>query len=195
MANDMVIAVTKAILGAGMKQAFYSGNTATANSGQRQPVHADTGQLWPNLEVATPPYSFVVNVPVVDMGPENGSTELWPGTHLDTSVTIQHGDIKVPAEKLEARRRVAPPLQPTVRAGSAVIRDIRLWHAGMPNRSNQHRPMIALIHNVSWWPIEPLRFPKGTESIFEHPDLKTLAKFVDDEIDYVHQSHAYEYTK
>lgn len=194
MVNDIAIAAVKPILGPGMRSAFYSGNTATAGGAQRQPVHADVGQLWPDLEHPTPPYAYVVNVPTVDMGPDNGSTELWPGTHLDTTVSMQAGDIKVPADKLDARRRVAPPVQPLVRAGSVVIRDVRLWHAGMPNPSRQHRPMIALIYSVSWWPVEPLRFPKGTEPIFQHPDLTTVARFVDEEIDYVHQSHAYEYT-
>src|SRR3712207_6891852 len=55
----------------GLKNAYYSGNTALPG-GERQPVHPDVGQLWPGLEQATPPFGFVVNVPVVDMTEENG---------------------------------------------------------------------------------------------------------------------------
>src|SRR5579862_9594892 len=65
LVNEIAIAVTKSILGAGLKNVFYSGNTALPSK-TRQPVHADTGQLWPNLEVATPAYQLVVNVPLVD---------------------------------------------------------------------------------------------------------------------------------
>lgn len=194
LVNDAAIAVTKGLLGAGLKNAFYSGNTAL-QSDHRQPVHADSGQLWPNLKSAHPAYAIVVNVPLVDMSEENGSTEMWPGTHLDTSVVMQQGDIKVSAEVLEARRSVEPPMQPTVRAGSLVLRDIRMWHAGMPNHTPTPRPMIAMIHYVSWWPTKPLRFPKGTESIFDHPDMKTDALFTDEAIDHIEAPGAYEYAQ
>ncbi|MBV9852288.1 MAG: phytanoyl-CoA dioxygenase family protein [Armatimonadetes bacterium] len=191
--NEPAIAVTHALLGDGLKNAFYSGNTALPG-GTRQPVHADVGQLWPDLDVATPPFGVVVNVPVVDMTPENGSTEIWPGTHRDTTVFIQHGDIKVPQDKLEARRADVPPLQPVVRAGSVVIRDLRLWHAGMPNHTDQPRPMIAMIHWVSWWGDgEPLVFPKSEEAFFHHPVLRTIARFTDEPIDYIRHGTAYDF--
>jgi len=192
LVNDMVIAVTKAVLGPGLKSFFYSGNTAV-RSEQRQPVHVDTGQLWRGLDVATPAFNLVINVPVVDMNPENGSTEIWPGTHKDTTVAI-HDDIKISAGALAKWRERVTPFQPTISAGSVLIRDIRLWHAGMPNRTDNPRPMIAMIHGVSWWGYAgTLKFPKGTESLFEHPDLRTNAEFVEGPIDYIRAPQAYEY--
>jgi ectoine hydroxylase-related dioxygenase (phytanoyl-CoA dioxygenase family) len=193
--NDMAIAVTKAVLGAGVKNSAYTGNTALPG-GSKQPVHADMGQLWQNLETATPPYALVVNVPVVDMSEENGSTEIWRGTHLDTTIFVQHEDIKVPEDRLEAQRAIAPPLQPRVQRGSILIRDIRLWHRGMPNHTQNPRPMIAMIHWVSWWNSgSDIRFPKGTEAFFQHPDLTTTAEFVDGEIDYLHHNQAFDLQK
>jgi len=194
LVNDIVIAVTKSILGAGLKNVFYSGNTALP-SDSRQPVHADTGQLWPNLEVSTPAYQLVVNMPLVDMSEENGSTEIWPGTHLDTTVAIQAVDLKVPKEKLARRRAISPPVQPTVKLGSAVIRDIRLWHAGMPNRTKVARPMLAMIHSVTWWPDSPIPFAKGSERYLEHPDLRTVAEFIDGPIDYLFHHSAHDLQK
>jgi hypothetical protein len=193
LVNDAAIAVTKGILGPGLKNAFYSGNTAMPSE-NRQPVHADMGHLWTDLEVAHPAYAIVINAPLVDMSVENGSTEMWPGTHKDTSVALQSGDIKVSPEKQEARRAIEPPSQPTVKAGSLVLRDIRMWHAGMPNRTLQPRPMLAMIHYVGWWPTGPLKFPHGTESLFEHPDLVTHAEFTSEPIDYISAPGAYEYT-
>lgn len=74
-----------------------------------------------------------------------------------------------------------------------VIRDMRLWHAGMPNPSDQPRPMIAMIHYVSWWSdLQPMIFPKGTETFFEHPDLVSLVKFVDGEVDYLKRHQAFD---
>lgn len=194
LVNDAVIRVTKEILGNGLKNAFYSGNTALQGP-NRQPVHADMGQLWPGQEVAHPAYALVVNLPLVDMGPENGATEIWPGTHLDVSVVQQDGDIKASAEAQAKWRKVEEPVQPFVKAGSAIIRDIRMWHAGMPNHTPVPRPMLAMIHYVYWWQTEPLKFPKGTEALFEHPDLFTHAEFVEGEIDYIGNPGGFEYAE
>ena len=195
LVNDLVIAVTRAVLGPGVKNSYYSGNTALPG-GTRQPVHPDVAQLWPDLEHPTPAFGLVVNVPVVDMSPENGSTELWPGTHGDTRFSIRDGSLRVPEDVLEARRRERAPLQPTVAAGSVVIRDIRLWHAGMPNRTDKPRPMIAMIHWCGWWnDNEPVTFPKGTEDFFAHDHLRTNARFVDGPIDHIRHNQAYDFQK
>lgn len=193
MVNEYAIQVTHAILGNGLKNGLYSGNTAMPSE-ERQPVHADLGQLWPRQKTAHPPYALVVNLPLVDMGPENGSTEIWPGTHLDTSVTMSDGDIKVSVEAQEARRAVCPPLQPEVKAGSILIRDIRMWHAGMPNRTDRPRPMIAHVHHVSWWPTGAIKFVKGSEPFLEHPVLHTHAEFLD-AVDHISAPQSYEFAK
>lgn len=52
-------------------------------------------------------------------------------------------------EVLEKRRMVRPPVQPEVEAGDIMIRDLRLWHAGMPNSSEKHRIMLGLGYMVS----------------------------------------------
>ena len=195
LVNDLVIAVTKAVLGPGVKNSYYSGNTALPG-GTRQPVHPDVAQLWPNLEHPTPPFGLVVNVPVVDMDAENGSTELWPGTHRDTTFSIHQGSLRIPEEALAKHRAARPPLQPSVRAGSVVLRDIRLWHAGMPNHTQTPRPMIAMIHWCGWWGnVDPVPFPKGTEEFFAHPDLHTNARFVDGPIDHTLHNQAYDLQK
>ena len=191
LVNPLVIAVTRALLGPGLKNTMYSGNTALPG-GTRQPVHPDIGQLWPQLEHPTPPYALVVNVPVVDMDAHNGSTELWPGTHLDTTFSIHDGSARIPQDVLDRRRVVEPPLQPSVRCGSVVIRDIRMWHAGMPNHVQQPRPMIAMMHVCGWWASDPITFPKGTEEFFAHPDLRTHARFVESDIDYLLHNQSYD---
>ena len=193
LVNDLVVEVTQAVLGEGVKNAFYSGNTCLPNTSQ-QPLHVDSGQLWPDLDEAPPTHGLVVNVPVVDATSENGSTELWPGTHLDTTRAIGDGDIKLSSD-IEARLRdKCQPLQPSVPAGSVLIRDIRLWHRGMPNRTGQPRPMIAMIHWARWWHTgKPLLFPKGTEELFANSALETVAEFVEGLIDYISRNRQYDY--
>ena len=45
---------------------------------------------------------------------------------------------------LEQRRQVRGPSQPVIEKGSIVIRDLRLWHAGMPNMTDEVRVMLAM---------------------------------------------------
>jgi hypothetical protein len=192
--NPYAISVTSAMLGPGVKNVMYGGNTALP-SDQRQPVHCDVGHLWPVeiLEAPHPPASLVINVLTVDVSPENGATEIWPGTHRELGVGVGD-DIKIAPAPLEARRVISPPFQPTFRRGSMLIRDIRLWHAGMPNRTSEPRPMIGMIHSSAWLETgTPLVFPAGTESFFEHPVLTTAARFTADPIDYIAAPQQFEY--
>jgi hypothetical protein len=190
--NPQVIAVTSAILGPGLRNVMYSGNTSLP-SDTRQPVHADMGHLWPSgaMEVAHPPAQLVVNVPTVDVSAENGATEIWLGTHRDLTVGVG-GDIEVPLDALEARRRIALPIQPTIRRGSVLIRDVRLWHAGMPNHTDRPRPMIAMVHVSHWLEAgTPLEFPAGSKSFFEHPVLTTAARFTEQPADHIYRSQGF----
>jgi hypothetical protein len=192
--NPFVISVTSAVLGPRIKNVMYGGNTALPGD-QRQPVHVDVGHLWP-LEVLEGPHpaaQLVVNVPTVDVSPQNGATELWPGTHRELGVG-SGDDIKISPAAVEARRAISLPIQPTFRRGSILIRDIRLWHAGMPNRTLAPRPMIAMVHACDWLDTgNPLVFPTGTESFFDHPVLTTAARFTNDPIDYVGAPHGFEW--
>jgi ectoine hydroxylase-related dioxygenase (phytanoyl-CoA dioxygenase family) len=196
LCNEIVIAISQSILGKGLKNGMYSGNTALPHSSGRQPVHADMGQLWPHLEAAHPAYALVINVLPVDVSPENGSTEIWPGSHLDTSVVVQNDEIKVEPEKLAERSKTSPGIQYSARAGSVVVRDIRMWHAGMPNHTAQPRPMIAMIHYVGWWSeLPPLEFARGSEPFLEHPELRHMVRYVEGELDHTRRNEAYDFMK
>lgn len=101
------------------------------------------------------------------MTPENGSTELWLGTHT-ADVSAQEGKHGERAsgrikENLLAERRAARgPSQPNVKKGSIVLRDLRLWHAGMPNLSEEVRVMLAMIHFAPWYR-NPMRLQFGED--------------------------------
>jgi len=192
LCNEVAIAVSRAVLGDGVRNGFYSGNTALPG-GKKQPVHADVGQLWPSLETATPAFGLVVNVPVVDMGPWNGATELWPGTHRDTSQWIGGGPPRIAEELLVRWSAAFPPFQPEVRAGSVLLRDIRMWHRGMPNPSSQPRPMIAMIHWSGWYESERIRFPRSAAPFLEHPSLRTAVEWVEVPFDHTLHGVAYDY--
>lgn len=148
--NPIATQVTSSVLGPRPKWTFCSGNAAMppieGMKPQRQPVHSDADFAHPGH-----PFALVVNVPLVTMTPENGSTEIWLGTHQGYGIEAQegmHGERasgRVREELLEERRGMGMgPCQPVVKKGSVVVRDLRLWHAGMPNLSEDVRVMLAM---------------------------------------------------
>jgi ectoine hydroxylase-related dioxygenase (phytanoyl-CoA dioxygenase family) len=180
VANPFVIQVTRELLGEGLYNSFYNGNTNTPGSG-KQPLHRDGNHLWPKQQVAHPAASVVVNISPMEVSEENGSVELWPGTHL-----VTHVDGRIDEKAEEERRAVAPPVRGNARKGSALIRDMRLWHRGVPNPSDRPRHMIAMIHNVRWLQRRgPLKYGKGCEAAFANTDFDHNAEFTDERIDYL----------
>lgn len=189
--NECAIQVTHGVLGDGVANDFYSGNTALPGGHVAQPVHGDIVHLWPGIEPATPPFSLVINLPLVHTSAHNGSTELWLGSHRINRYGLD-GDIKVPVEELERQRAVRPPIQPSIEVGDMLVRDMRMWHGGTPNHSNEPRPMIAMIHWIHWWSKGRIRMPKGTASFFEHPVLTTHCEFTDGPVDYLANHGVYD---
>ncbi len=149
MVDPLATHITSTVLGPRPKLTFMSGNTAMPPTEdippQRQPVHADADFQHPSH-----PFALVVNVGLIDMKPETGSTEVWLGTHSATNIADQegaHGERasgRIKAGLLDQRRTVCSPIQPTIPKGSVVVRDLRLWHAGMPNLSQHIRVMLAM---------------------------------------------------
>lgn len=126
----------------------------------RQSEHKDSAFDHPKC-----PYYFIANVPLCDFTVENGATEFWLGSHAQTTVkdqqTLQEDEMVsmklykagqhipwITEEAKQARRAVRPPMQPEARCGDIMIRDLRTWHAGMPNHSDKHRIMLGLGYQV-----------------------------------------------
>lgn len=177
VANPLIVQITKELLGPGVYNNFYNGNTNCPGS-TTQPLHRDGDHLWQNLDVAHPATQVVVNISPQDTTEENGSVELWPGSHLD--VSGRH----IYDEHEAERREIAPPIRGNAKKGSALIRDIRLWHRGVPNSSDETRHMIAMIHRVGWLRSDRrLKYQTGCEDAFENSELDHNAEFVDAKLD------------
>jgi len=173
VANPYVVQVTKELLGPGLYNNFYNGNTNCPGS-ITQPLHRDGSHLWPDHDVAHPTAEVVVNISPLDTTEENGSVELWPGSHLDVSGR------RIEPEEEEARRKIVPPIRGNAKKGSALIRDMRLWHRGVPNPSDKPRHMIAMIYRASWLKSNRrLKYKTGCEAAFENSDLDHNAEFLD----------------
>ena len=106
--NRFVITVTASVLGPGLKNVMYSGNTALP-SDLRQPVHPDVGHLWPLRPASHPTRRpLVVNVPMVDISPENGARKSGRGPTATSPVPWRHQDHARAARPAPADRTAVP---------------------------------------------------------------------------------------
>ena len=107
VANPFVIQVNTALLGEGIFNSFYNGNTNCPGS-DTQPLHRDGPHLWPGHEPAHPTACVVVNISPLDVTEENGAVELWPGTHLHTfpETVIDKETEEAQRKGLSPRKRV-----------------------------------------------------------------------------------------
>lgn len=191
-ANKCGAAVLHNIMGPNPVCGLVHSNTVLGMGfGGRQSVHADMAYNFPQF-----PCSVCFNFYLDDASEANGSTEVWLGTAIDSSFTdhracrdLREGDdpikpqvvnLRDPEQRnilesfgvredlLEERRKWAPPIQPKVKKGSLMLRDLRTWHAGMPNRTNRHRVMLAFVH-TPWWFKAPtvVPMPENTRTLAE----------------------------
>jgi hypothetical protein len=124
--------------------AFFNGNTNIPGSGT-QLLHTDggwdvrsaeaaeaAGEPWPQ-----PTASLVFNFSTDAIGPENGPTELWPGTHMDPAFAndaISQRAEGAAAEQREAERRsVRPPVSNLLPKGAVSVRDYRYTENPLPS--------------------------------------------------------------
>lgn len=141
--NEEALAVIHAVIGADPTLVYFASDTPLPGS-DYQRVHADTRLLFPETPLSLPPYGLVLNVPLVDCSEENGSLEFWPGgTHLMPGPM----DLQKLAPIMLSRRA-------NLKAGSMLIRDLRMWHRGTPNRSDHLRPHLALVYTRPWYRFE-----------------------------------------
>ncbi|GAA5912034.1 hypothetical protein JCM6882_002012 [Rhodosporidiobolus microsporus] len=165
--NPFIVAIVEAYLGPNVNLTLLTANCALANTTERQPVHKDAPWLHPNA-----PYMLNTNLALSDFTPENGSTEFWLGSHAGTTAWEQlwpSADSLTPLcdvneKAMEERRRMGRPgAQVRVPAGTVTLRDMRTWHAGMPNTTDEDRIMTAVGYSAAWFP-EPERKEEAPES-------------------------------
>ncbi|KAH7055904.1 hypothetical protein B0J12DRAFT_621212 [Macrophomina phaseolina] len=199
VANPFATAITECALGPRPVLRFYSANTAFRARG-RQPVHVDLDCAFP-VEM---PVGFCVNVCLEEVGVENGATEVWLGSHLShlwgtgtgTGVgTGEHAD-EIDPVLVEERRKVRPPVRMCLPKGALVIRDFRLWHAGMPNLTDSPRVMLVTIHFARWWRSKlKVRLEEGSKSKIEWGGLQPAIEWVESGYDYLRGAHDFTFAQ
>lgn len=180
--NPAVNALARAVYGERPRLTFYNGNTNCPAS-VRQHLHMDGRHSTKPDEPVAPTTGMVVNIPPGPADESNGAIELWPGSHR-LGVYENHNGVPVRME--EERRAVRGPVYPVTQPGDVLLRDVRVWHRGVPNLSSRPRHMIALIlSKPSGESRYRLKFGKGCESALEGHDADPNAEYVDGAIDYL----------
>ena len=147
--NPWAVQILEATLGGDFWARLpYHCNSTAPNWPDTQEIHRDQAHLFPGLPLALPPHMMVVHIPLVDFADENGSTEVWPGTHLVTD----HEERYRPEDggitgRLEERGKAMPSVRTNMPAGSTLVRDMRVWHRATPNRTGRRRTMLSLVYH------------------------------------------------
>jgi ectoine hydroxylase-related dioxygenase (phytanoyl-CoA dioxygenase family) len=123
-----------------------AGGDYSVPGAQIQPLHSDIGDFLNDplgqVTVRDLPTPFiVVNFLMVDFREINGAIRFVAGTHRS-----RHPIPSLEEEPERMRRSLlcAP-------AGTAVIRDVRCWHGGTANRSEEIRPMTSAGYLAPWF--------------------------------------------
>lgn len=151
LANPWATDVIQCMFGPNPSLRFYSANTAFKARG-RQPPHIDIDFDFPKV-----PFGYCVNINLVATSPQNGATEVWLGSHTDTTRDVLEtnpdtGYRQIRADLQHRRRDIdCPPIQPSLPKGALIIRDFRLWHAGMPNQTDEPRVMLVSVQFPGWY--------------------------------------------
>lgn len=141
-----VLPILKRIWNSAEFTCMGAGGDYSAPGAEIQPLHADMGDFLNDplgqVTVRDLPTPFiVVNFLMVEFREQNGAIRFVPGTQRS-----RHPIPSLEEEPERMRRSIlcAP-------AGTAVIRDVRCWHGGTANRSEEIRPMTSAGYLAPWF--------------------------------------------
>ena len=115
-----------------------------------QPLHSDMADFFNDplgqVTIRDVPAPFiVVNFLMVDFTKENGAIRFIPCTQRS----------RHPIPSLEEEPEWMKNSIVCAPAGTAIIRDVRCWHGGTANQSNQIRPMTSVGYFAPWFMVRP----------------------------------------
>jgi ectoine hydroxylase-related dioxygenase (phytanoyl-CoA dioxygenase family) len=141
--NPFALQVVDQIVGEDCRCVYLSVDAPLPGS-EYQAVHGDYAPFYPESDMVMPITGLVVNFPLIDFTEDNGPLEAWPNTHLIPEKSFTGSYVQDAAKCIDPVRMLLPK-------GSIIIRDVRMWHRGTPNNSNEIRPNVALIYTRQWW--------------------------------------------
>ena len=170
-----VVAVLDKVFGNQDYTCTGAGGDYSLPKAERHSLHADTGEFmhdplnWVSHK-DLPPFFIVVNFTMVDFTVENGAIRFIPCTHRSRATIPGLAD---EPEWMQNNHLCAP-------AGTAIVRDVRCWHGGTPNISNQVRPMTSAGYVPNWFRPEWAESKVMPRALYEKlsPRGKKLCRYI-----------------
>jgi hypothetical protein len=132
------------------------------------------------------------NISLHDVNPRNGATEFWLGTHNGYSKADHSSPTTgwIKHEVFNRRAKISPPVQPAISKGSLVIRDLRCWHAGRENHTDDPRIILGFLYSPRWFGSRMrMLLPSSARPLLQswtHIDCLQSVDFVAGRFDYLH---------
>lgn len=139
-ANPLLSALLSAWLGSDFLIDNISCVTALAGAADQR-LHRDHFHPFPEipeLHAMVPSFAITLAIPLVDLSPDTGATELFPGSH--------RGDTRTDDEIA-----AGPSVVPYVARGGCYVMDYRLLNRGTANRTGSARPVLYIIYSRPWF--------------------------------------------
>lgn len=134
--NSLIFPVLRAALGDDLVMSGFGGVISLPGA-KAQHLHRDHSTLFGDLDFRAhlPCFAITVAIPLIDMNIMTGTTRLCLGGHRKPNEAI--GDMTV--------------VDPVVPAGSLLMWDYLLPHAGTPNCSDLIRPLLYFTYSRAWF--------------------------------------------
>jgi hypothetical protein len=142
-ANDFILPLLKLVLGDQLILGGF-GSVVSLAGAPDQHAHRDHPNIYELTEneateawvdMLLPPYALNLIVPLVPLDATNGTTRLWPGSHL----------------VVKSRTQQMPSVDPDADLGDCMLVDYRLLHGGTANRSTSPRPILYNLYCRPWF--------------------------------------------
>ncbi len=192
--NEAAIDICRGLLGPRATLTTYGANTSWPGHAQAQNVHRDV----PDGPITDRCPAVVINYPLTDFTIENGATLIYPESHR--ACVVKAGASRQYSQAMLDQQALARSPEQTIGIGPGdlIVRDLRLWHGGMPNTSDERRIMLALVvidpdyQQADETGFKGFEAEIGSEDFWHHPRLATSVHFVPagDRSYYLHGHHS-----
>jgi hypothetical protein len=135
-ANGLLLNFLRPLLGADMHLNSFTAVVSHPNAPQQR-AHRDYPHLFfePGVGTRLPVHAVNVVVPLIDVEIETGPTGVWLGSHRLGGIAVQAESLTISA----------------LRRGDCMLLDYRTLHTGLPNLSEQARPMLYMVYARPWF--------------------------------------------
>lgn len=171
VADPQLLLIVEGVLG----EHFQLSITAMINIGPgetSQVLHQDDS-LWP-ISRPHPPLVLNTMLAITPFTAENGATKIVPGSHLSVE------DVRIDEQTQPAE----------LDAGSLLVWDGALWHAGGANNTDEIRIGLNINYNLSWLrqqenhylaikPDEVRKMPEGLQALIGYKSVFGFVGLVD----------------